>query len=202
MKKAVMLFANGYEEVEALMTVDLLKRAGVDIRLVSINDEMTVTGSHGISVVMDTKLSHIQLKEEYAIITPGGMPGTMNLGVDVAVTGALKQMNRDGKIVAAICAAPSVLGKCGILEGKRATCYPGFEDKLIGAEVVEEPVVVDGNVITSRGLGTSMEFGFQLIRKLVSEEKAEEIRNQIVFMYNICNYYIKVNFLIVKLNII
>ena len=109
----------------------------------------------------------------------------MNLGVDVAVTGALKQMNRDGKIVAAICAAPSVLGKCGILEGKRATCYPGFEDKLIGAEVVEEPVVVDGNVITSRGLGTSMEFGFQLIRELVSEEKAEEIRNQIVFMYNI-----------------
>ena len=102
MKKAVMLFANGYEEVEALMTVDLLKRAGVDIRLVSINDDMTVTGSHGISVTMDTKLSRIQLKEEDAIIIPGGMPGTMNLGVDVAVTGALKQMNRDGKIVAAI----------------------------------------------------------------------------------------------------
>ena len=144
MKKAVMLFANGYEEVEALMTVDLLKRAGVDIRLVSINDEMTVTGSHGISVVMDTKLSHIQLKEEDAIIIPGGMPGTMNLGVDVAVTGALKQMNRVGKIVAAICAAPSVLGKCGILEGKRATCYPGFEDQLLGAEVVKEKAVTDG----------------------------------------------------------
>ena len=180
MKKAVMLFANGYEEVEALMTVDLLKRAGVDIRLVSIIDDMTVTGSHGISVAMDTKLSRIQLKEEDAIIIPGGMPGTMNLGVDVAVTGALKQMNRDGKIVAAICAAPSVLGKCGILEGKKATCYPGFEDKLIG-----EQVVADGNIITSRGLGTSMEFGFELIKKLVSAEKAEEVREQIVFMYDL-----------------
>ncbi|CDD34554.1 4-methyl-5(Beta-hydroxyethyl)-thiazole monophosphate synthesis protein [Roseburia sp. CAG:309] len=94
-------------------------------------------------------------------------------------------MNRDGKIVAAICAAPSVLGKCGILEGKKATCYPGFEDKLIGAEVVSEPVVADGNVITSRGLGTSMEFGFELIKKLVSEEKVQEIREQIVFMYNL-----------------
>ena len=169
MKKAVMLFANGYEEVEALMTVDLLKRAG----------------AHGISVTMDTKLSRIQLKEEDAIIIPGGMPGTMNLGVDVAVTGALKQMNRDGKIVAAICAAPSVLGKCGILEGKKATCYPGFEDKLIGAEIVNKAVVTDGNVITSRGLGTSMEFGFELIKKLISEEKAEEVREQIVFMYDL-----------------
>lgn len=185
MKKAVMLFANGYEEVEALMTVDLLKRAGVDIRLVSINDDLTVTGSHGISVTMDTKLSRIQLKEEDAIIIPGGMPGTMNLGVDVAVTGALKQMNRDGKIVAAICAAPSVLGKCGILEGKKATCYPGFEDKLIGAEIVNKAVVTDGNIITSRGLGTSMEFGFELIKKLISEEKAEEVREQIVFMYDL-----------------
>ena len=185
MKKAVMLFANGYEEVEALMTVDLLKRAGVDIRLVSINDDMTVTGSHGISVAMDTKLSRIQLKEEDAIIIPGGMPGTMNLGVDVAVTGALKQMNRDGKIVAAICAAPSVLDKCGILEGKKATCYPGFEDKLTGAEIVNKAVVTDGNVITSRGLGTSMEFGFELIKKLISEEKAEEVREQIVFMYDL-----------------
>ena len=175
MKKAVMLFANGYEEVEALMTVDLLKRAGVDIRLVSINDEMTVTGSHGISVVMDTKLSHIQLKEEDAIIIPGGMPGTMNLGVDVAVTGALKQMNRDGKIVAAICAAPSVLGKCGILEGKRATCYPGFEDKLIGAEVVEEPVVVDGNVITSRGMGTAIDFGIFKEEKIIGKLRISSI---------------------------
>ena len=109
----------------------------------------------------------------------------MNLGVDVAVTGALKQMNRDGKIVAAICAAPSVLGKCDILEGKKATCYPGFEDKLTGAEIVNKAVVTDGNVITSRGLGTSMEFGFELIKKLISEEKAEEVREQIVFMYDL-----------------
>ena len=177
MKKAVMLFANGYEEVEALMTVDLLKRAGVDIRLVSINDDMTVTGSHGISVAMDTKLSRIQLKEEDAIIIPGGMPGTMNLGVDVAVTGALKQMNRDGKIVAAICAAPSVLGKCGILEGKKATCYPGFDKYLEGAEYTGNMVEVVDNFILGKGPGAAPAFGFAILEKYAGAAKAQEVKN-------------------------
>ena len=185
MKRAVILFAEGYETVEALLVVDLLRRGGVEVTMASITEDEFVRSSHGVNVEMDAVLGEVDVLDYDAVILPGGMPGTMNLGVDVAVTGALKQMNRDGKIVAAICAAPSVLGKCGILEGKKATCYPGFEDKLIGAEIVNKAVVTDGNIITSRGLGTSMEFGFELIKKLISEEKAEEVREQIVFMYDL-----------------
>lgn len=183
MKKAIMLFADGYEEVEALMTADLLRRGGVDLKLVSITDQMEVTGSHKITVMMDLTLGEIDLDEMDAVILPGGMPGTTNLKKNYVVREVLKQMNDAGKIVAAICAAPSVLGFCGILEGRKATCYPGYEDQLKGAEFVDEMAVIDENIITSRGLGTSMEFGFALIKQLVSEEKAEEIRRQIVFKY-------------------
>lgn len=183
MKQAVMLFAEGYEEVEALMTVDILMRGGVDIKLVSITDDMQVAGSHGITVGMDMTMKQVDFDEQDAVIIPGGMPGTKNLGECEAVTETLKNANVAGKIVGAICAAPSVLGTCGILEGKKATCYPGFEDMLTGAEFVDEMAVTDGNVVTSRGLGTAMEFGFALLELLVSKEKAEEIRQQIVFKY-------------------
>jgi len=184
MRSVYVFCADGFEEVEGLTAVDLLRRAGVSVTMVSIMGRTKITGARNISVNTDILIEDIK-EEADMLVLPGGMPGTMNLGVDVAVTGALKQMNRDGKIVAAICAAPSVLGKCGILEGKKATCYPGFEDKLTGAEIVNKAVVTDGNVITSRGLGTSMEFGFELIKKLISEEKAEEVREQIVFMYDL-----------------
>lgn len=183
MKQVVMLFAEGYEEVEALMTVDLLRRGGVDVKLASITDAMTVCGSHDIRVEMDTTLAQVDLGQMDAILIPGGLQGTMNLGKDDATCQALKDMFEAGKVVGAICAAPSVLGACGILQGKRATCYPGFEDKLEGAEFVDEMAVADGNVVTSRGLGTSMEFGFKLLEILVSREKAEEIRKAIVFKY-------------------
>lgn len=183
MKHAVMLFANGYEEVEALMTVDLLRRGGVDVRLASITEEMTVEGSHGIRVEMDTTLADTDLTAMDAILIPGGIPGTPNLAADEKVCQALKEMFRAGKIVGAICAAPSVLGACGILEGKKATCYPGFEDKLTGAEFVDEMVVADGNVVTSRGLGTSMEFGFKLLEILESKETSDRVREAIVFLY-------------------
>lgn len=183
MKKAVMLFANGFEEVEALMTADILMRGGVEVTLASITEETEVTGSHGIRVGMDAVMEQVDFAGQDAVLIPGGMPGTLNLGDSKKVTGVLTEMHEAGKIVGAICAAPSVLGQCGILKGKRATCYPGFEEKLTGAEFVDEKAVVDGNVVTSRGLGTSMEFGFALLEVLVSKEKAEEIRKQIVFMY-------------------
>ena len=181
MKKAVMLFANGYEEVEALMTVDLLKRAGVDIRLVSINDDMTVTGSHGISVTMDTKLSRIQLKEEDAIIIPGGMPGTNYLRDHEGLAELLKKQYEAGKWVAAICAAPSVFGGLGFLKDRKATSYPGCLDGIPVGEYTEEPVAVDGNVVTSRGVGTAIAFALKLIEVLISKEKADEIAASIVY---------------------
>ncbi len=183
MKQTVMLFATGFEEVEALMTVDLLRRGGVDVKLASITEDMTVCGSHSIQVGMDTTLAQVDMKQMDAVLIPGGMPGTRNLGKDDAVCQALIDMNGEGKLVGAICAAPSVLGACGILDGKRATCYPGYEDQLGGGIFVDEMVVADGNVVTSRGLGTSMEFGFKLLELLVSKEKAEEVRESIVFKY-------------------
>ncbi len=185
MKNVVMVFAEGYEEVEALMTVDLLRRAEIHVTLAAMEPETEmVTGSHGIGVKMDADLADVIWDEQDAVILPGGMPGTLHLGNSDAVCDIVKTMNAAGKIVAAICAAPSVLGACGVLQGKKATCYPGFEEKLLGTEVIlDQPVVADGNIVTSRGLGTSMEFGFQLIDMLVSKEKAEEIRSQIVFMY-------------------
>ena len=178
-----MLFARGYEEVEALMTVDLLRRGGVDVKMASITDEMTVCGSHEIRVQMDTKLADVDVDQMDAVIIPGGKEGTDRLGEDASVCQVLKGAFQAGKVVAAICAAPSVLGACGILEGKRATCYPGFEGKLTGAEFVDEMAVVDGNVVTSRGLGTSMEFGFALLEVLVSKEMAEKVRGEIVFKF-------------------
>ena len=183
MKQTVMLFATGFEEVEALMTVDLLRRGGVDVKLASITGDMTVCGSHSIQVGMDTTLAQVDMKQMDAVLIPGGMPGTRTLGKDDAVCQALIDMNGEGKLVGAICAAPSVLGACGILDGKRATCYPGYEDQLGGGIFVDEMVVADGNVVTSRGLGTSMEFGFKLLELLVSKEKAEEVRESIVFKY-------------------
>lgn len=185
MKQAVMLFAEGFEEVEALMTVDLLRRGGVTVNLASITGDMTVCGSHDIRVEMDTTLAEVDLRQMDAILIPGGLAGTNNLGADADVRRALVSMHEAGKIVGAICAAPSVLGACGILKGKRATCYPGFEDQLDGASFVDEMVVTDGNVVTSRGLGTSMEFGFRLLEMLISKETADDVREKIVFKYSL-----------------
>ena len=181
MKKAVMFFAEGYETVEALMVVDLLRRAGVTVTMASITDEKTVTSSHGVCVGMVAVLGEVDLLSYDAIILPGGMPGTTNLGESEAVKKAVLAMNEAGKIVSAICAAPGVLGKYGLLEGKKACSYPDHEVNLTGAEVSRDPVVVDGNIVTSRGLGTAMEFGLKLLEILVSPEKAEEIKGKIVY---------------------
>ena len=136
--------ADGFEEIEALAPVDILRRAEVDVKMVSINDKLEVTGSHGIAVHADVLLKEVSEKADMLIL-PGGMPGTLNLQKCQPLCDMLKKA--DG-YVAAICAAPSVLGGLGLLKGKKATCYPGFEDKLEGAECVCDPVVVSGKTIT------------------------------------------------------
>ena len=181
MKRAVMLFAEGFETVEALMVVDILRRGGVEVTMASINEEEFVRSSHGVNVEMDAVLGEVDVLDYDAIILPGGMPGTIHLGESEAVKKALFVMNEAGKIVAAICAAPGVLGKYGLLEGKRACSYPDHEKNLTGAQVLRDPVVTDGNLITSRGLGTAMEFGFSLLETLESTEKAEQIQKAIVY---------------------
>ena len=176
MKRAVILFAEGYETVEALLVVDLLRRGGVEVTMASITEDEFVRSSHGVNVEMDAVLGEVDVLDYDAIILPGGMPGTINLGESDAVRKAILAMNDAGKIVAAVCAAPGVLGKYGLLEGKTACSFPQHEKNLIGATVV-----VDGNIVTSRGLGTTMDFGLKLLELLEGKEKSDEIAHKTVY---------------------
>lgn len=169
--------AEGFEEIEALTPVDMLRRAGVETRTVSITEENKVTGSHGITVETDLVWSQADFDEATVLVLPGGLPGTTHLGECAPLVEQLKAFAASQeKKVAAICAAPSVLGLNGILEGRKAICFPGWEDKLLGAEVqAGARAVVDGNVITSRGMGTSLDFSLALITELVNQETAEKL---------------------------
>ena len=171
MKRAVILFAEGYETVEALLVVDLLRRGGVEVTMASITEDEFVRSSHGVNVEMDAVLGEVDVLDYDAII----------LGESDAVRKAILAMNDAGKIVAAVCAAPGVLGKYGLLEGKTACSFPQHEKNLIGATVVREPVVVDGNIVTSRGLGTTMDFGLKLLELLEGKEKSDEIAHKTVY---------------------
>ena len=153
MEKAYIFLADGFEEIEGLTVVDILRRAGVEIQMVSIMGRKELTGSHGIPVVADAVFEEVDFSDGTLFVLPGGMPGTKRLAAHGGLAAFLKEKNAEGKRLAAICAAPSVLGGLGLLEGRRAACYPGFEEALTGAEVSFDPVVVCGNVTTSRGDG-------------------------------------------------
>ena len=182
MKKLGIFMANGCEEIEGLAVVDLVRRTGeIEITTISISDTKQVEGAHKITFFADALASEVKFDELDGVILPGGMPGTLNLGADENVNAVIKKFAEEGKMVAAICAAPSVLGAAGILEGRHATCYPGFEDKLTGAEVLEDAVVIDGHVITSRGMGTAIDFGLAIIWYLLDDEKAEKVKNGIMY---------------------
>lgn len=181
MSKVCVFFADGFEEIEGLTVVDILRRADVDTRMVSITEEKVVTGSNHITVKTDVCLKDADFSDTELLVLPGGMPGTKNLGACRELTDMLVQFHESGKKVAAICAAPSVLGDLGILKGKKATCYPGFEERLAGAEVIYDKVAQDGNVTTSRGMGTAIPFALSLVAQLVSEEKALEVKKSIIY---------------------
>jgi len=181
MKKASVFLADGFEEVEGLTVVDLLRRANVDVTMVSIKDDKMITGAHGIAVMADACFDEMSFDEQDLLVLPGGMPGTTNLGAHKGLTDLLVAFHRAGKNVSAICAAPSVLGQLGILEGKKATSYPGFEEALKGADVTMNPVEVAGNVVTSRGMGTAIPFALALIELLIDKETADGIKNAIIY---------------------
>lgn len=180
-KKTYIFLAEGFEEVEALTVVDLVRRAGISMEMVSISGEKTVKGAHGIVVEADVALAEADLTQADALVLPGGMPGTRNLQACEPLVMALKQAHEAGKLVCAICAAPLVLGLNHILEGKKASCYPGFEEDLLGAKVSYDPVSHDGNVITSRGMGTAILFAAEIIAALKDEDTAEKIKSAIIY---------------------
>ncbi len=179
MIKVNVLLADGFEEIEALAVVDLLRRAQVYVGTVSVMDDYMVHGAHGISVQAEDLFDEVDFAETDALILPGGMPGTTNLKEGVRKVTA--ELAEKGKIIGAICAAPTVLSDLGLLKGKRVTCYPSVETDIQGAVIMKAPVVSDGNIITSRGAGTAIDFALELIAVLVGKERALSVAESIVY---------------------
>lgn len=175
--------ADGFEEIEALTPVDVLRRAGVDVKTASITENRTVTGAHGIEVVADLTVSEAEVLYDSGVkmvILPGGMPGSKNLDESEAVDRIVKRAADDGVVLAAICAAPMILGKRGLLRGKRAACYPGFERYLDGAILTGGRVEEDGNTVTACGMGAALEFALTLTRLLKGEDEARNIASSVL----------------------
>lgn len=172
--------ADGFELVEAMTPVDMLRRAGADIKTVSIKSDKAVKASNGVTVIADITLSDIGDLLPDMVILPGGMPGASNLRACDKVCGLVTACAEKEIPIGAICAAPYILGELGLLKNKTATCYPGFEDKLIGAEISEKNCVRDGNIITAAGMGAALPFSSELVSLLYGKEKAEEILRSII----------------------
>lgn len=181
MKKVGVFFGTGYEEIEALTVVDLLRRAGITVDMISVTGMKFVVGGHNINVEMDELLEDVDFDTLDAIVLPGGLGGKEMLEKTDVLMKKVDEFASNGKLVAAICAAPTILGHRGILKGKKAGCYPGMENELEGAIVSTDSVSEDGNIITSRGMGTSIDFALALITRLDSQEKADTLAKGVVY---------------------
>ncbi len=180
MAKAAVFLADGFEEVEAMAPIDILRRGGIDVTTVSIMGRKEVHGSHGIDVSADALIEDTDLDEMDMLILPGGKTGTQNEEACEALKAKVKEFDAAGKYVAAICAAPTILGHLGIVNGKKATCYGGLEGELKGALTSTDPVVVDGHIITSRGMGTSVAFGLKLLEIFTDKDSADKMAGAIM----------------------
>ena len=181
MTKTAIFLADGFEEIEALTVVDLLRRAGIEIATVSITGKKNVTGSHQITVEADALLENTDFDSLDMLILPGGMPGTSNLAACKPLTDKILEFDKQDKMLCAICAAPTVYGGLGILKGKKACCFPGRENDLTGADVQTTNVTKDGHFITSRGMGTAMDFGLAIIEHYQGSDAAAEMARKIVY---------------------
>ena len=183
MAKTAIFLADGFEEIEALTVVDLLRRAGIEIVTASVMGRKNVTGSHRITVEADALIDEIDFEGTDMIILPGGMPGTTNLDNCELLKKHIDEFNTKGKMLAAICAAPTVYGGMGLLSGKKACCYPGCEVKLTGADVQTTETAKDGNFITSRGMGTAIPFGLAIIEHFQGAGAAKDMAEKIVYSH-------------------
>ncbi|MDD4297113.1 MAG: DJ-1/PfpI family protein [Ruminiclostridium sp.] len=169
------MMADGFEEIEALAVVDVLRRAGIDVFTVSITNKSTVTGAHKIQVIADLTIKEANLEDADMIVLPGGMPGAQNLYDSPVLEEALEKRVKNNKWIAAICAAPFIPGKRGYLKGKEAICYPGFEKYLNGAIIKEQNVVISDNFITSKGPGTALHFALAIVSVQKDQKTASEL---------------------------
>jgi len=180
-KKAYVFLANGFEEIEAISVIDVLRRADVEVKTVSISANKQVIAAHNVEISADTLFDKTDFADGDMLILPGGQPGADNLNACEKLKKLIQIYYDQNKYIAAICAAPLVFGGMGLLKGKKAVCYPGYEDQLIGAEIVEnECVVASDNIITSKGAGTAIEFSLKLVEILVGKEVAEKLKTGMI----------------------
>lgn len=181
MAQALIFLAPGYEEVEMLTVVDLLRRSKIDIDMVSVTDCLEVTSSHNVTIKADVLIKNADFDSAQMIVLPGGIPGTPNLLACKPLTDKIKEFAAEGKWLSAICAAPTVYDELGLYKGSKATCYPDFADKLKDAVYVKQPVVVDGIFTTSRGAGTTIEFAAAIIERFKDKQTADDILKKIIY---------------------
>lgn len=181
MNDICIFFGAGYEEIEALTVVDILRRASLPVKMVSITEEREVTSSHNVTVKMDAVLSEVDFDKVEMIVLPGGMPGTKNLEACEALMARVDAFVKADRPVSAICAAPSILGHRGHLKGRKACCFPSFEEHLEGAEVVKESSVVSGNITTGRGMGAAIPFALSILERYQGKEAAQAMAEKIVY---------------------
>ncbi|MCI9221373.1 MAG: DJ-1/PfpI family protein [Lachnospiraceae bacterium] len=181
MKKIGVFFGTGFEEIEALTVVDICRRCGLDVEMVSVMEAIAVTGSHGITVETDKMFSEADFPEYDMLVLPGGGEGTKNLEAHGGLMEQVDAFYAAGKYIAAICAAPSIFGHRGILKGRNACCYPVFESHLEGAHVTAGPVEISDHVVTSRGMGTAIDFALAIAGIFCGQEKAQETAESIIY---------------------
>lgn len=172
--------ADGFEEIEVMTIIDILRRADIDTKLVSV-DGYEVVGAHGVRILADIHIGVIDEDNMEMLVLPGGMPGTTNLENSIELIELIERSNQSNVLIAAICAAPMILGKLKLLEGKKATCYPGFEEYLIGAEIVGRKVIKDKNIITSRGPGTASDFAFKIVEMIKNKEISNQLKEGMLY---------------------
>lgn len=180
MSKIAIFMAVGFEEIEAISTIDVLRRGGMEVDLISVSGNEDVEGGHGISVKCHHQFYNVDFEDYDVLVLPGGMPGTDNLNKHEGLTGLLPKVMKNGKKIAAICAAPMILGQLGLLEGKNVVCYPGFEEHLKGAIVSENSVVRDGHLITAKGAGVAISFGLEILKWFLPLEEVTSLQHKLM----------------------
>ncbi|ACL69881.1 DJ-1 family glyoxalase III [Halothermothrix orenii] len=178
--KILIPLAEGFEEIEAITSIDVLRRAGIEVITSSLTESTEVMGSHDVKVTADTTLDKVSVDNLDGILLPGGMPGSANLKDDIRIIKLIKRLNKKSGLIAAICAAPIVLEKAGVIKEKRATSYPGFDKEMKTCNYQENRVVVDGNIITGRGPGVAMEFALTVVNYLTSEDMVKELSEKMM----------------------
>ncbi len=180
MKKVFVHFANGFEEVEAITPVDVLRRAGCEVTTVSVMGKKEVTSARGVIIITDALYENMDYAGVDLVVLPGGQPGSDNLNRHEGLKKQIRMLHDQGRMIAAICAAPRVLGSAGVLKGKRATCFPGTESLLTGATFTGNAVEVDGNIITGKGPGVALKFSLILVEQLLGKSKADELKKAMI----------------------